>query len=283
MKMFKNLKKAWLAVILLIVFLFMAGSCVPDVEQETNPNGNAGAVINKVEQQESDKNSEISFDDVVEKPNEETTKDETPEEDKSDVSEQPAEKEQETPEQTKPSKEPVTSEDKVENSEKKPSVDTHTHSFSNATCTKAKQCSCGVTEGEPLGHQWKNATCESPKKCSVCGATEGSATGHNWKNATCTAAKACTICGVTSGSALGHQWKDATYSSSKQCINCGETEGDSLEKPGEENYHGHVYTGGSSSKKFHYEAHCAGKNSHEITWEEVDMRNLGPCGTCVLK
>lgn len=50
-----------------------------------------------------------------------------------------------------------------------------------------------------------------------------------------------------------------------------------------ENYHGHVYTGGEYSKKYHYEANCAGKNSHEITWEEVDQRGLGPCGVCVLK
>lgn len=50
-----------------------------------------------------------------------------------------------------------------------------------------------------------------------------------------------------------------------------------------DNYHGHVYTGGPYSKKYHYEANCAGKNSHEITWDEVESRGLGPCGTCVLK
>lgn len=55
------------------------------------------------------------------------------------------------------------------------------------------------------------------------------------------------------------------------------------EKPGTENYNGHVYTGGISSKKYHYEAECAGKYSHEITWDEVHQRGLGPCGTCVLK
>ncbi len=50
-----------------------------------------------------------------------------------------------------------------------------------------------------------------------------------------------------------------------------------------DNYHGHVYTGGQYSKKYHYEANCAGKSSHEITWDEVKLRALGPCGTCVLK
>lgn len=53
--------------------------------------------------------------------------------------------------------------------------------------------------------------------------------------------------------------------------------------PHSENYHGHVYTGGSSSKKYHYEAECAGKYSHEITWDEVSARGLEPCKTCVLK
>jgi len=69
----------------------------------------------------------------------------------------------------------------------------------------------------------------------------------------------------------------------KTCKTCAATEGEPLTKPGEENYHGHVYTGGASSKKYHYEANCAGKNSHEITWDEVQKRKLGPCGTCVLK
>ena len=52
---------------------------------------------------------------------------------------------------------------------------------------------------------------------------------------------------------------------------------------GIENYHGYVYTGGDSSTKYHYEADCAGKYSHEITWEYVDQSGLKPCGTCVLK
>ncbi len=52
--------------------------------------------------------------------------------------------------------------------------------------------------------------------------------------------------------------------------------------PHSENYHGHVYTGGSNSTKYHYEAECAGKYSHEITWDEVSTRGLEPCKTCVL-
>lgn len=61
----------------------------------------------------------------------------------------------------------------------------HIHSFSAATCTSPKTCSCGATEGSANGHSWNNATCTSAKTCSVCGATEGSATGHNYNGGTC--------------------------------------------------------------------------------------------------
>lgn len=106
---------------------------------------------------------------------------------------------------------------------------------------------------------------------------------HSYKEATCTTPKKCSTCGATEGSAKGHSWVEATYTAPKTCSNCKITEGESLPIPNSENYHGHVYTGGSSSTKYHYEAQCAGKNSHEITWDEVSKRNLGPCGTCVLK
>ena len=262
----KAKKIGWIAVIAWFVLLIWAGSCAPNTEQPDLPSDDVGTVIEQTEQQESNKDSEQNVDDLVEENDEEPGKDEEPVKD-----EEPAKDE-----------EPLKDEESDKEEPKLP-AETHIHSYSEATCIQAKKCSCGATEGAPLGHQWKDATCERPKTCTVCGATEGSAVGHSWKDATCTAAKSCTICGITSGSALGHQWKDATYSSPKQCVNCSTTEGDALQKPGAENYHGHVYTGGSSSKKYHYEAQCAGKNSHEITLEEVDRRNLGPCGTCVLK
>jgi hypothetical protein len=104
---------------------------------------------------------------------------------------------------------------------------------------------------------------------------------HSFSSATCTAPKTC-ACGATEGEANGHTWKDATYTSPKTCTVCGTTEGTPLDVPGKENYHGHVYTGGDKSTKYHYEADCAGKYSHEITWDEVEKRNLGPCKTCVL-
>ncbi len=62
---------------------------------------------------------------------------------------------------------------------------THTHSFSNATCTTPKTCSCGLTEGNPIGHSWNNATCQLPKTCSVCKITEGGIIDHIIESGLC--------------------------------------------------------------------------------------------------
>lgn len=42
----------------------------------------------------------------------------------------------------------------------------HTHSFSAATCTEPKKCSCGATEGSALGHSYSSGV------CTVCGAKD---------------------------------------------------------------------------------------------------------------
>ena len=39
----------------------------------------------------------------------------------------------------------------------------HKHSFSAATCTAPKKCSCGVTEGKALGHKYTEGVCERCK------------------------------------------------------------------------------------------------------------------------
>ncbi len=67
-----------------------------------------------------------------------------------------------------------------------PVVETHTHSFSAATCTTPKTCSCGATDGEKLGHSWSSATCSAPETCSICGATNGSPLSHNYSDGYCT-------------------------------------------------------------------------------------------------
>ena len=87
-------------------------------------------------------------------------------------------------------------------------VDVHTHEYAPATCTEPSKCSCGLTQGEALGHTWVDADCDTPKTCSVCDATEGEALGHTWVDASCTDAKKCSVCGATEGEALGHDYKD---------------------------------------------------------------------------
>lgn len=110
---------------------------------------------------------------------------------------------------------------------------THTHSYSDATCTQPGVCVCGETNGEALGHSWNSATCTASGTCSRCGATNGSPLGHNWNNATCTTPKTCSNCGATDGSPLGHNWNNATCTTPKTCSNCGATSGSAL---------GHSYT-----------------------------------------
>lgn len=72
---------------------------------------------------------------------------------------------------------------------------THTHSFSAATCTEPKKCSCGATEGSALGHKWNKASCTNPKTCNVCKVTDGDILKHTFRQGICS------ICGA----------KDANY------------------------------------------------------------------------
>lgn len=62
---------------------------------------------------------------------------------------------------------------------------THTHKFSAATCTEPQKCSCGVTNGNALGHKWQDATCKAPETCNVCKVTDGTITEHKYENFVC--------------------------------------------------------------------------------------------------
>ena len=55
-----------------------------------------------------------------------------------------------------------------------------------------------LTLGEEHVHEWVEATCTAPKTCKTCGETEGEALGHDWKEAP----KTCTRCGATEGEKL---------------------------------------------------------------------------------
>ena len=60
-------------------------------------------------------------------------------------------------------------------SSSKPSGTAHVHNFSAATCTLPKRCSCGVKEGDILGHNYANG------KCTRCGVADpNKPTGKNW-------------------------------------------------------------------------------------------------------
>ncbi len=98
----------------------------------------------------------------------------------------------------------------------------HIHSYSNATCTSPKKCSCGATAGIALGHQFTSATCTSPQICSRCGITKGKVLGHKYSAANCNSPKTCKRCGKTIGSALGHNYEN------DKCSRCGKVDPDSL-------------------------------------------------------
>ena len=76
--------------------------------------------------------------------------------------------------------------------------DHQAHVVTPATCTEPETCSCGLTKGEALGHDWADATCTEPKTCKTCGATEGAPLGHSFElSLTEEAATLACACGVT--------------------------------------------------------------------------------------
>ena len=95
------------------------------------------------------------------------------------------------------------------------------HDMVDATCLTAKYCSvCGITEGEPLGHNYVitvvEPTCTDNgyqrHQCANCWdvyyTNEVGAKGHRWTEATCTAPKTCTTCGATEGTVEPHSFGD---------------------------------------------------------------------------
>ena len=78
--------------------------------------------------------------------------------------------------------------------------DHQSHVVTPATCTEPETCSCGLTKGEALGHDWADATCTAPKSCKRdgCDATEGDPLGHSLElSYTEEAATLACACGVT--------------------------------------------------------------------------------------
>ena len=118
----------------------------------------------------------------------------------------------------------------------------HAHSFSSATCTAPRTCSCGATEGEPNGHNWKNATCSDPKTCTVCGTTSGLTAGHNFSNGKCT------TCGKD----------DPNYTRETM-----------------------VWIPTKGGTKYHTHAGCSNMEDPEhVTQSEAESRGFTPCKRC---
>ena len=243
-----------ISIILAVVFLFAGAFVMPDTKIETDKNKGSSV---------SETNTDNKTNSSKDKPSKTSSKTNGTSS-KNQSSNKPASSKENTSSKTEGSSKPNTS----SNSNSKPTTtnssttsskpdNTHTHNFAAATCTLPKTCSCGATSGSAKGHSFSAATCTSPQICYVCG--------------------------TKNGTVKDHTWKAASYTEPKTCTSCGKKEGSALEVPNKENYHGHVYTGGDNSKSYHYEAQCAGKYSHEITWDEVTRRNLKPCGTCVAK
>ena len=123
------------------------------------------------------------------------------------------------------------------------------------------------TTEPPHVHSFSDATCTAPKTCS-CGATEGAANGHTWKDATCSDPKTCTVCGTTSGLTAGHNFSDG------KCTTCGKADPDS-------NHETMVWIPTKGGKKYHTHAGCSNMEDPEhVTQSEAESRGFTPCKRC---
>lgn len=103
------------------------------------------------------------------------------------------------------------------------------HRYKSATCTEAETClRCGITRGEPFGHDRKEATCEAPAVCLRCQERLGDPLGHSFLPADCETPETCTRCGITQGEPLGHGFLPATCTEPETCFRCGLIRGEPL-------------------------------------------------------
>ncbi len=99
----------------------------------------------------------------------------------------------------------------------------HSHVFTQATCTEPAKCDCGITSGTALGHDYKEATCTTPKICLRCEAIAGLALEHDYSSATCTSPQICKRCENVIGTPIGHDYTEETCFLPKTCKNCNAT------------------------------------------------------------
>ncbi len=75
------------------------------------------------------------------------------------------------------SSKPTESSKPAEDNKSSSSKPAHTHSFADATCTEAKKCACGATEGSALGHDYIDDKCN---RCGAVDATYKALTSGQW-------------------------------------------------------------------------------------------------------
>lgn len=82
------------------------------------------------------------------------------------------------------------------------------HEWVDATCTEAGICRKCNAVGEPNGHIWEDATCLLPKTCSVCGVTEGDPLGHDYFFFMDNLGHSCSRCGKDETDPAASPWGD---------------------------------------------------------------------------
>ena len=116
----------------------------------------------------------------------------------------------------------------------------HTHSFSDATCTSPKKCSCGATEGKALGHDYID------EKCSRCGAVDATykaLTSGYWALDVVSGDRLYAFSFVFSGEepnasvGVGNNMKNLPEEFQNDMLNNPEEYADSLYKVGNETYY----------------------------------------------
>lgn len=148
-----------------------------------------------------------------------------------------------------------------------PTTEPTTAPTTEPTTTPTTQPTTAPTTEPPHTHSFSSATCTTPKTCS-CGATEGNANGHNWKDATCTESKTCTVCGTTSGLTAGHNFSHG------KCTTCGRADPDY-------NHETMVWIPTKGGTKYHTHAGCSNMDGPEqVTQSEAESRGFTPCKRC---
>lgn len=219
--------KRILALLLALTFVFALSACNNQKDTESDIKATATQSETAVADTSSDTETQNSKPTTSSKPSD-TTSAESSKPTENSNSEEASEPEvtsptQESSEQTESAK-PAQTDKSTEGTESETSKITlstqseHTHSYSDANCMLPKKCSCGATEGEPLGHKFEKLNCEYDI-CKRCGGAEPNGGKHDLKTSTYIS---CTKCDFVSScnNSGDHTWEAATCTTPKHCTRC---------------------------------------------------------------